>query len=101
MAAVPVYDKSGARAGELEVPEVFGFGRQPQCRAPGGVGRIGRTAPGHVEGQACGEVAGSGKKLWRQKGTGRARVGDRRPPNRVGGGTVTGPGPGITISAPP
>ncbi|HPC34131.1 MAG TPA: 50S ribosomal protein L4 [Candidatus Absconditabacterales bacterium] len=38
-----------------------------------------------------GEVAGSGKKLYRQKGTGNARVGDRRSPIRVGGGVVFGP----------
>lgn len=39
------------------------------------------------------EVAGSGKKPWRQKGTGRARVGTRRNPVWVGGGIVFGPKP--------
>ncbi|RMG87632.1 MAG: 50S ribosomal protein L4 [Candidatus Dadabacteria bacterium] len=39
------------------------------------------------------EVAGSGRKLWVQKGTGRARVGDRRNPLWKGGGTVHGPQP--------
>jgi len=38
-----------------------------------------------------GEVAGSGKKPWRQKGTGRARVGSRRSPLWKGGGIVFGP----------
>lgn len=38
-----------------------------------------------------GEVAGSGKKPWRQKGTGRARVGTRRTPIWVGGGVIFGP----------
>ncbi len=37
------------------------------------------------------EVAGSGKKPWRQKGTGRARVGTRRTPIWVGGGVIFGP----------
>ncbi len=37
------------------------------------------------------EVAGSGKKLYRQKGTGNARVWDRRSPIRVGGGVVFWP----------
>lgn len=37
------------------------------------------------------EVAGSGKKLYRQKGTGNARVWDRRSPIRVGGGVAFGP----------
>ncbi|UCH64049.1 MAG: 50S ribosomal protein L4 [Fidelibacterota bacterium] len=39
------------------------------------------------------EVKGSGAKLWRQKGTGRARVGDIRTPIRRGGGVVFGPKP--------
>src|SRR5712692_9466932 len=39
------------------------------------------------------EVAGSGRKLWRQKGTGRARVGSIRSPLWRKGGTVHGPQP--------
>lgn len=48
-------------------------------------------------GTACtktrGEVAGSNKKLYRQKGTGNARAGERRSPTRVGGGVAHGPKP--------
>jgi large subunit ribosomal protein L4 len=40
-----------------------------------------------------GEVSGSGKKLWRQKGTGRARIGSVRSPVWRHGGTVHGPKP--------
>jgi large subunit ribosomal protein L4 len=40
-----------------------------------------------------GSVSGSGKKPWRQKGTGRARVGEIRNPLWRGGGTVFGPQP--------
>jgi large subunit ribosomal protein L4 len=40
-----------------------------------------------------GEVAGSGKKLWKQKHTGRARIGAARSPLWKGGGTIFGPEP--------
>src|SRR5436305_14105117 len=39
------------------------------------------------------EVSGSGRKLWRQEGTGRARVKDLGAPKGRGGGTVHGPVP--------
>ena len=39
------------------------------------------------------EVRGSGRKLYRQKGTGRARVGDAKAPHRVHGGVAFGPKP--------
>jgi large subunit ribosomal protein L4 len=40
-----------------------------------------------------GEVSMTGAKAWRQKGTGRARVGALSTPNRVGGGVAFGPKP--------
>ena len=40
-----------------------------------------------------GEVSGAGRKLWRQKGTGRARIGSIRSPLWRKGGTVHGPVP--------
>jgi large subunit ribosomal protein L4 len=49
----------------------------------------GRTA--HASTLKRGEVAGGGKKPWKQKGTGRARVGSIRVPNWKGGGIVFGP----------
>ena len=39
------------------------------------------------------EVSGGGRKPWRQKGTGRARVGSSRNPSRVHGGVAFGPEP--------
>lgn len=48
-----------------------------------------RRAKGVAKGR--GDIAGSGVKIWRQKGTGRARHGDRKAPIFVGGGSAHGP----------
>jgi len=48
---------------------------------------------GTASSKTRGEVVGSGKKLYRQKGTGRARVGDSKSPIRVHGGVAFGPKP--------
>ena len=52
-----------------------------------------RAAPGTHATKNKKLVAGSGKKLWKQKGTGRARVGSVRSPLWRHGGTVHGPQP--------
>jgi large subunit ribosomal protein L4 len=54
--------------------------------------QAGRRA-GTVKTKVRSEVAGSGKKLWKQKGTGRARIGSVRSPIWRHGGTVHGPQP--------
>ncbi|WP_050026969.1 50S ribosomal protein L4 [Verrucomicrobium sp. BvORR034] len=48
---------------------------------------------GNASTKSRNEVAGSGKKLWKQKGTGRARMGSARSPIWSGGGVVWGPKP--------
>jgi large subunit ribosomal protein L4 len=48
---------------------------------------------GTAKTKTYGEVAGSGKKLWKQKHTGRARIGAVRSPLWKGGGTIFGPMP--------
>ncbi len=50
-----------------------------------------RSGTAHTKGRS--QVKGSRKKVWRQKGTGRARQGDRNAPHWVGGGVVHGPKP--------
>ena len=47
----------------------------------------------HAKTKTRHEVSGSGKKLWKQKGTGRARMGSIRSPLWRHGGTVHGPQP--------
>lgn len=48
---------------------------------------------GNAKVKERGEIRGSQRKLWKQKGTGRARVGDRKAPHWVGGGVAMGPRP--------
>lgn len=51
------------------------------------------TRQGSASSKTRADVRGSGAKLWRQKGTGRARVGDAGTPIRRGGGAAFGPKP--------
>ena len=54
---------------------------------------LGNQRQGTHKTKTYGEVAGSGKKLWKQKHTGRARIGAVRSPLWKGGGTIFGPVP--------
>jgi large subunit ribosomal protein L4 len=93
MAALPLYDKTGAHAGEVELPGSLRAAPQVVGLHEAVLGNLAGKRQGTSSTKTRGEVAGSTRKLWRQKGTGRARVGDRTPPNRVGGGVVNGPRP--------
>ena len=94
MPTVPVYDSQGGQAGELALAEEI-FGVKPNEALLHLLVVAGQAArrQGTHDTKTRGEVAGSTRKLWRQKGTGRARVGDRRSPSRTGGGVAMGPHP--------
>ena len=94
MPTVDVVDLNNQKVGELELADaVFG--------AEVNEALLYEAVRHYLAGQRAGthktkmrqEVAGSGKKLWKQKGTGRARMGSVRSPIWRHGGTVHGPVP--------
>jgi large subunit ribosomal protein L4 len=89
-----IKDIKGNNQGELEVtfPLVEG-GKGSQAVHDTVVAYQAAQRMGTACTKTMGEVAGSGKKPWRQKGTGRARAGSFQSPLWVGGGVVFGPKP--------
>lgn len=57
------------------------------------VSQLASRRAGTASAKTRGMINASGKKLYRQKGTGRARVGDAASPTRRGGGVIFGPSP--------
>jgi large subunit ribosomal protein L4 len=55
--------------------------------------QLAKRRAGNASTKRLGEVRGSSKKVWKQKGTGQARQGSRQSPHWVGGATVFGPKP--------
>jgi len=91
---VPVVSLTRSPAGELTVPSALVAGpvREPLLHALVQSQLAARRA-GSAATKTRGFVSGGGKKPWRQKGTGRARVGEIRNPLWRKGGTVFGPQP--------
>jgi large subunit ribosomal protein L4 len=93
MASIDVVDLSGKKVGTFELAEeVFGAVNEALLWEAVNHYRSGQRAGTHATKNKK-LVAGSGKKLWKQKGTGRARVGSVRSPIWRHGGTVHGPQP--------
>src|SRR5467141_1480735 len=93
MATIDIYNLSGAKAGTLDLAdEVFGAVNEDLLWEAITHYRAAARAGTHAT-KVRREVAGSGKKLWKQKGTGRARIGSIRSPLWRHGGTVHGPQP--------
>jgi large subunit ribosomal protein L4 len=93
MAKIDVLNLDGKKVGSLELAdEVFGQINEDLLYEAVKHYRAGQRAGTHATKNRK-LVSGSGKKLWRQKGTGRARVGSIRSPLWRHGGTVHGPQP--------
>ena len=87
MVSLPVYDRSGSEVGSVDVdPGVFAAKINKQLLHDVVVMYMANLRQGTRKTKARGEVSGSTKKLYRQKGTGNARMGSRRSPQRRGGG---------------
>jgi large subunit ribosomal protein L4 len=93
MATIDVYNLSGAKVGSMDLAdEVFGAVNEDLLWEAVKHYRAAGRAGTHATKNRW-QVSGSGKKLWKQKGTGRARIGSIRSPLWRHGGTVHGPQP--------
>src|SRR5689334_25275658 len=94
MLNLKVYNRQGESIGEVAIdPKEFGGEINKQLLHEVVLMYLANQRAGTHSTLRRGEVAGSTKKLFRQKGTGNARVGTRRTNKRRGGGTAKGPKP--------
>jgi large subunit ribosomal protein L4 len=92
--SVPVFNRQGDPVGTVDIdPEEFGGKVNRQLLHDVVLMHLANQRAGTHSTLRRGEVAGSTKKLFRQKGTGNARAGTRRTNKRKGGGTSKGPKP--------
>jgi large subunit ribosomal protein L4 len=94
MTSVLVKDLKGQDVGTKELaPEVFGIEPNLVLVHSALVRQLANARSGSASCKTRAEVRGGGRKPWRQKGTGRARVGSTRSPLWNGGGVIFGPKP--------
>jgi len=92
--SVPVFNREGAEVGKIDIdPAEFGGSVNKQLMHDVCLMYLANQRAGTHSTLRRGEVAGSTKKLFRQKGTGNARAGTKRTNKRRGGGTAKGPKP--------
>ena len=90
-----IYQKSGKKSAKKVTlnEEVFGITPNKHCVYLAVSSEMASIRQGTHSSKTRAEVSGSGVKPWRQKGTGRARVGSIRNPSRVHGSKAFGPKP--------
>ncbi len=89
MLTIPVYNPAGERIGEESIdPAEFGGEINKQLLHDVVLMHLAARRVGTVNTRGRADVAGSGKKLFRQKGTGNARAGSKRTNKRKGGGVA-------------
>ncbi|MEV6299274.1 50S ribosomal protein L4 [Actinoplanes sp. NPDC051861] len=94
MSSVDVINAEGAKAGSVDLPaNVFDVQANIPLMHQVVVAQLAAARQGTHKAKTRGEVAGGGKKPYKQKGTGRARQGSIRAPQFTGGGVVHGPVP--------
>ncbi len=94
MSTLKIYDRDGACVGESALPDgCVGMEKGAQALHDAVVTFLANQRAGTASTLSKGAVAGSGRKPWRQKGTGRARAGYRQSPVWRGGGVAMGPHP--------
>jgi large subunit ribosomal protein L4 len=87
MTAIPVFNAQGVKTGEIAVdPALFDKTVRRGLLKEALIAYLASQRQGSHKTKDRGEVAGGGKKPWKQKGTGRARQGSTRSPQWVGGG---------------
>jgi len=102
MTIIDVYNLQKEKVSELELKEaIFNVPIKKYLLHQVVVSQLLNRRSGSASTKGRSEVKGSGKKVWRQKGTGRARVGTASSPTRRGGGVVFGPVPGIRLRKVP
>ena len=91
---VPVYNTSGEEVRKIEISDsIFGVPFNEAVVHQVVVGMQANARQGTASAKTRGEVHGSTRKLYRQKGTGYARAGSKKSPTRRGGGVTFGPKP--------
>lgn len=94
MTSVDVKNVRGEVVGSFDLDDrVFGIEPNRSVVHQAVVAQLANQRKGTHDTKTRGEVRGGTHKMWRQKGTGRARQGDRRAPHWTGGGVVFGPHP--------